>query len=117
MTLDPVNPKLKEAMEDIKKILKLTYESRPWVECDGCHEITSYTVENALEQGSACPWVDNCIAEVHDLKKVVAAAKAWLVVADTYSQHRLSSDRSVYKIDYMQGREIFRKALAELEQP
>lgn len=49
------------------------------------------------------------------LEKVVAAAKSWLAVADTYSQRRLSADRPIYKLDYMQGREIFRTALAELE--
>jgi len=51
------------------------------------------------------------------LEKVVEAAKSWLAVADMYSQHRLASDRTVYKLDYMQGRELFRKILAELEQP
>ena len=50
------------------------------------------------------------------LEKVAAAAKLWLSVADIYSQHRLSSDRTTYKIDYMQGREIFRSAVEELEQ-
>ena len=50
------------------------------------------------------------------LEKVAAAAKLWLSVADIYSQHRLSSDRQVYKLDYMQGREIFRSAVEELEQ-
>ena len=50
------------------------------------------------------------------LLKVAAAAKLWLSVADIYSQHRLSSDRTTYKIDYMQGREIFRSAVEELEQ-
>jgi len=52
-----------------------------------------------------------------NLEKVVEAAKSWLAVADMYSQHRLSSDRTVYKLDYMQGREIFRKILAELDHP
>jgi len=52
-----------------------------------------------------------------NLEKVVAVCKSWLAVADMYSQHRLSSDRAVYKLDYMQGREIFRKILAELEHP
>jgi len=52
-----------------------------------------------------------------NLEKVVEAAKSWLAVADMYSQHRLSSDRTAYKLDYMQGRELFRKILAELEQP
>ena len=51
------------------------------------------------------------------LEKVVEAAKLWLISADIYSQHRLSSDRTVYKLDYMQGREIFRKILAELDHP
>jgi len=32
-------------------------------------------------------------------------------------QRRDSADRQVYKLDYMQGREIFRDALSELEQP
>ena len=50
------------------------------------------------------------------LLKVSAAAKLWLSVADIYSQHRVSADRQVYKLDYMQGREIFRDALEELEQ-
>ena len=50
------------------------------------------------------------------LLKVAAAAKLWLISADIYSQHRLSSDRQVYKLDYMQGREIFRSAVEELEQ-
>jgi len=50
------------------------------------------------------------------LEKVVEAAKSWLISADIYSQHRLSSDRQVYKLDYMQGREIFRSAVEELEQ-
>ena len=50
------------------------------------------------------------------LEKVAAAAKLWLSVADIYSQHRVSADRQVYKLDYMQGREIFRDALEELEQ-
>ena len=50
------------------------------------------------------------------LLKVAAAAKLWLSVADIYSQHRDSADRQVYKIDYMQGREIFRNSLEELEQ-
>jgi hypothetical protein len=52
-----------------------------------------------------------------NLQKAVESAKLWLISADIYSQHRLSSDRSIYKVDYMQGREIFRKALADLEQP
>jgi len=51
------------------------------------------------------------------LEKVAKAAKAWLAVADMYSQRRDSADRHVYKLDYMQGREIFRGALKELEQP
>lgn len=51
------------------------------------------------------------------LEKVVEAAKSWLAVADIYSQHRLSADSPLYKLDYMQGREIFRDALYELEQP
>ena len=51
------------------------------------------------------------------LETVVEAGKSWLAVADMYSQHRLASDRTVYKLDYMQGREIFRKILAELEHP
>jgi len=50
------------------------------------------------------------------LLKVAAAAKLWLSVADIYSQHRDSADRQVYKLDYMQGREIFRNSLEELEQ-
>jgi len=51
------------------------------------------------------------------LEKVVAAAKSWLAVADTYAKHRDDPDRSIYKVDYMQGREIFRGALYELGQP
>jgi len=51
------------------------------------------------------------------LLKVAAAAKSWLAVADTYAKHRDDPDRSIYKVDYMQGREIFRGALKELEQP
>jgi hypothetical protein len=51
------------------------------------------------------------------LEKVVEAAKSWLAVADTYAKHRDDPDRSVYKMDYMRGREIFRDALKELEQP
>jgi len=51
------------------------------------------------------------------LEKVAKAAKAWLAVADTYAKHRDDPDRSIYKVDYMQGREIFRGALSELEQP
>ena len=65
-----------------------------------------------------------CIEEFHlfkdrneKLEKVVAAAKSWLAVADTYAKHRDAPDRSIYKVDYMQGREIFRGALKELEQP
>ena len=68
--------------------------------------------------------LDRCIAEALSLKernekleKAVEAAKSWLAVADTYSQRRLSADRPIYKLDYMQGREIFRDALKELEQP
>ena len=67
---------------------------------------------------------DKCIEELHlfkdrneKLEKVVAAAKSWLAVADTYAKHRDDPDRSIYKVDYMQGREICRGALKELEQP
>ena len=52
---------------------------------------------------------------IEKLEKVVAAAKAWLAVADIYSNRRLSADRPIYKLDYMQGREIFRSALEEFE--
>ena len=60
---------------------------------------------------------DGLRARNERLEKVVAAGKSWLAVADMYSQRRDSADRQVYKLDYMQGREIFRDALSELEQP
>ena len=61
--------------------------------------------------------LDRCICEVIRLRKVVEAGKSWLAVADTYARHRDDPDRSVYKMDYLRGREIFRAALEELEQP
>ena len=60
---------------------------------------------------------DGLRARNERLEKVVAAGKSWLAVADMYSQRRDSADRHVYKLDYMQGREIFRDALYELGQP
>lgn len=70
-----------------------------------------------MEQNLTCPWGNECLAEIHGLKKAVAAAKSWLAVADTYAKHRDDPDRSTYKMDYMRGREMFRDALYELEQP
>jgi len=66
---------------------------------------------------SDAAFADAARTMAHKLLKVAKAAKAWLAVADMYSQRRDSADRHVYKLDYMQGREIFRGALKELEQP
>ena len=67
--------------------------------------------------GIVSEWQKNATLRnrIEKLEKVVEAAKAWLAVADIYSQHRLSSDRALYKLDYMQGREVFRSALEEFE--
>jgi len=66
---------------------------------------------------SDAAFADAARTMAHKLLKVAKAAKSWLAVADTYAKHRDDPDRSIYKVDYMQGREIFRGALKELEQP
>ncbi|MCJ7825211.1 MAG: hypothetical protein MUP44_09950 [Anaerolineales bacterium] len=119
-------------LDDIEKLIAAASPA-PWPtefgRCDfpdqgamACGPIIAYdrdAEEDAEEHQAQADQDFICMSRelMPKLFKVVAAAKLWLISADIYSQHRLSSDRTVYKVDYMQGREIFRKALAELEQP
>ena len=116
-------------LDDIEKLIAAATPG-PWPKeyghCDfpdyglmACGPIITGYDEEADENQAQADQDFICMARelMPKLLKVAAAAKSWLAVADMYSQHRLSSDRTVYKLDYMQGREIFRKILAELDHP
>ena len=88
------------------------------VKCDSMPVVSPYSMSGEWHRFVSEESMRQIIFERNEkLEKVVAAAKSWLAVADTYAKHRDDPDRSIYKVDYMQGREIFRGALSELEQP
>ena len=116
-------------LDEIEKLIEAASPG-PWEHRDNCEVMTTemlrhcvascgpkrdFSFGNSSSMANAA-FIAASRTLMPKLLKVSAAAKLWLSVADIYSQHRVSADRQVYKLDYMQGREIFRDALEELEQ-